>query len=111
MTSLSRSFQPSYRRVIESDRICMSRGAVYALTCYIAWGFLPIYWKALSALPGLETTSHRIIWSAVVTTLILSWQRKWGWLRAVAKQPRILLTFVLIAALILANWLIYIYAV
>lgn len=89
----------------------MSRGAIYALCCYIAWGFLPLYWKALSALPGLETTSHRIIWSALLTALILAFQRKWGWLRRILKQPRILLTFAATAALILANWLIYIYAV
>jgi chloramphenicol-sensitive protein RarD len=89
----------------------MSRGALYALSCYIAWGFLPIYWKALAALPGLETTSHRIIWSAVVTALLLSWQRNWRWLAQVLRQSRILLTLLATSALILANWLIYIYAI
>ena len=89
----------------------MSRGAIYALSCYIAWGFLPIYWKALSALPGLETTSHRIVWSALLTGLFLTIQRKWGWLRRVVKEPRILLAVAATAALIFANWLIYIYAV
>lgn len=88
----------------------MSRGAIYALSCYVAWGFLPIYWKALSHLPGLETTAHRIIWSTVTVAILLTWQRSWQSLGKVFKQPRILMTFLLIAALILANWLIYIYA-
>jgi chloramphenicol-sensitive protein RarD len=89
----------------------MSRGALYALSCYIIWGFLPIYWKFLSAIPGLETTSHRVIWSAVVAALILTWQRNWRWLGQVVRQPRIILTFAATAILILANWLIYIYAI
>jgi chloramphenicol-sensitive protein RarD len=89
----------------------MSRGTLYALSCYIAWGFLPIYWKALSHLPGLETTSHRIVWSALVAGILLTVQRRWRWLGRVSRQPRILLTFVLVSALILANWLIYIYAI
>lgn len=89
----------------------MSRGALFALSSYIMWGFLPIHWKAFSALPGLETTSHRIVWSAVFTALLLTWQRKWSWLRELVRQPRIFLTFLVIAALIFSNWLIYIYAV
>ncbi|MCC6456416.1 MAG: EamA family transporter RarD [Caldilineaceae bacterium] len=89
----------------------MSRGALYALSCYIIWGFLPIYWKFLSAIPGLETTSHRVIWSAVVAALVLIWQRNWRWLGDVLRQPRVILTFAATAILILANWLIYIYAI
>jgi chloramphenicol-sensitive protein RarD len=89
----------------------MSRGVLYSLACYIAWGFLPIYWKFLSALPGLETTSHRVLWSAVVAALILAGQRNWHWLGQVVRQPRVMLTFAATAMLILANWLIYIYAI
>jgi chloramphenicol-sensitive protein RarD len=89
----------------------MNRGVLYATATYVLWGFLPIYWKALSALPGLETTAHRVLWSALFTALLLSVQRNWRWLRQVIKQPRILITFVVISLLLLANWLIYIYAV
>lgn len=89
----------------------MSRGVLYATATYIAWGFLPIYWKALSDLPGLETTAHRVLWSALFTALLLTWQRNWRWLGQVIKQPRVLLTFVAISLLLLAHWLIYIYAV
>lgn len=89
----------------------MSRGVIYTLSSYILWGFLPIYWKALSALPGLETTSHRIVWSAMITGIVLTAQRNWSWVATVVRQPRVLLTFFGTALLILANWLIYIYAI
>src|SRR5690606_37905274 len=84
---------------------------LYALGGYIVWGFLPLYWKLLSALPGLEITSHRVIWSAVMASLILTGQRNWRWLGQIVKQPRVLLTVAITSILILANWLIYIYAV
>lgn len=89
----------------------MNRGALYALSCYILWGFLPIYWKALSHIPGLETTSHRVVWSALVAAILLTWQRNWQWLGRVIKQPRVLLTFFATAILIQINWSVYIYAV
>lgn len=89
----------------------MSRGAIYALSCYIAWGFLPVYWKFLSHLPGLETTAHRIIWSTVVAAILLTWQHNWRWFGNVLRQPRTLLTFAATAVLILGNWLIYIFAI
>jgi chloramphenicol-sensitive protein RarD len=91
--------------------IFMNRGALYALGCYIAWGFLPIYWKALSTLSGLEITAHRVIWACVVAALLLTWQRNWHWLAQVIKRPRVLLTFLASACLIFVNWMIYIYAV
>jgi chloramphenicol-sensitive protein RarD len=88
----------------------MNRGMLFVLACYLAWGFLPIYWKALSAIPGLETTAHRVVWSALVAALILSARGRWSWLRTLWRRPRVMLTSVATAALILANWLIYIYA-
>jgi chloramphenicol-sensitive protein RarD len=89
----------------------MNRGALYVLSCYILWGFLAIYWKALSHLPGLETISHRIAWAAVATAIMLGFQRNWRWLGQVVKQPRVMLTFLATSLLIFANWSIYIYAV
>ena len=89
----------------------MNRGVVFALGCYIAWGFLAIYWKALSAIPGMETTSHRIVWAAVAVALVLTFQRNWQWLGPTLRQPRLMLTLLATSALIFANWSIYIYAV
>lgn len=89
----------------------MNRGVLYVLGCYLAWGVLPIYWKAFSGIPGLETTSHRVVWSVVVAALLLTFQQSWQKLRPVIRQPRTLLTYVATAILIMANWLIYIYAI
>ena len=89
----------------------MNRGMLYALGSYLLWGLLPIYWKFLGALPALEITAHRIVWSALLATLILALRRQWQWLRSLAHQPRLLLTVGATSVLILLNWLIYIVAI
>ena len=89
----------------------MTRGMIFALSSYLLWGILPIYWKVLKDLPALETIAHRIVWSTLFLAAILLIRRRWGWLRDVIRQPRIALTFVGTSALILLNWLFYIYAI
>lgn len=89
----------------------MNRGTLYALTAYVLWGLLPIYWKALAAVPALQTTAHRVLWSALFVAGVLALRRDWRWLKPALRSPRILLTFGATATLILVNWLSYIYAV
>lgn len=89
----------------------MNRGTLYALTAYVMWGLLPIYWKALAAVSALQITAHRVLWSALFVAGVLALRRDWRRLRPALRSPRILLTFGATAALILVNWLSYIYAV
>lgn len=89
----------------------MNRGTIYGFTAYFIWGLLPIYWKALADVPALQTTAHRVIWSAVFVALLLGIRGNWRWLQPALRSPRILLTFGATAALILVNWLVYIYAI
>jgi chloramphenicol-sensitive protein RarD len=89
----------------------MNRGMVYALSSYLLWGFLPIYWKFLTGLPALETTAHRIVWSAVFAGCILAAKNHWNWLAPSIRRPQIIISVTLAALLILFNWLIYIVAV
>lgn len=86
-------------------------GMGYVLLAYIAWGLLPIYWKALEDVPALEILAHRVVWSFLFTLVLLGWRRQWRWIGRVLRTPRTLLTFALISLLISANWLIYIWAV
>ncbi len=46
-------------------------GLLAAGAAFICWGLLPLYWKALSAVPSLEIICHRIAWSVVATGLLL----------------------------------------
>lgn len=89
----------------------MNKGYLYAIAAYLAWGFLPIYWKALQTIPALEVLSHRIVWSLVFICLLLAYRRHWRWLHKAVRSPRIMLTFLATAVILSINWGTYIWAV
>ena len=66
------------------------RGFGFALSAYLLWGFLPLYMKALSAVPVAEVIAHRILWSVPVAGLVLVWLGRTAELRAALRTPRML---------------------
>lgn len=89
----------------------MNKGILYALGAYLAWGFLPLFWKAVQAATPVEILSHRIVWSLVLLVGILAYQGHWRWLSMALRDRRTLFTFLLTAVLLTINWLTYIWAV
>src|SRR3954471_21344538 len=87
------------------------RNGVFAvLAAYTCWGLFPLYFKALRAQP-LEVLGHGIVWSALFLLAINGAQRRWDWLQAVLKSPRLILGSLLSATLLSVNWFVYIWAV
>lgn len=87
------------------------RGALAAAGAYILWGLFPLYIKQLGAVPALEIVAHRAWWSLVFVLGLLAVQRRFAWLGEVLRQPRTLAVFACSAALLSANWLLYVWAV
>lgn len=83
-------------------------GAWFALAAYGFWGVVPIYFKWVDHVDPLEILSHRVIWSVVLLLAILAATRQ---LPSLAIAPRGLWKPGLTAALLSANWLIFIFAV
>ena len=71
----------------------MNKGHLYAAGAYIAWGLLPIFWKAFDNIPALEILAHRIVWGLAVALLLVAARGQWRWLGAVFRSKRTLLTF------------------
>ncbi|MDL2308904.1 EamA family transporter RarD, partial [Bacteroidales bacterium OttesenSCG-928-C03] len=91
-------------------KLSYNQGIFYALLCYFAWGFFPVFWKAITGVPAVNVLAHRIVWSFVfLLTWVLLTNRKT--FISYIKQPRLLLRLGLAGLLISANWGIYIYAV
>src|SRR4051812_28665439 len=86
-------------------------GAWFAIAAYTLWGLLPLYWRALHALPLFEVLAHRVLWSAATTLLVLAALRRLPDLLSLAQDRRKLWTLLLSSLLIGANWSIYILAV
>lgn len=87
------------------------RGLLLAASAYVLWGFLPVYLKQLSALPPLEILAHRVVWALLFCSVIMTLSARWRELWQALQQQKALLWFVLSAAMLSANWLIYIWAV
>jgi chloramphenicol-sensitive protein RarD len=88
----------------------LNKGTAYALAAYLIWGFLPLYWKSVTDVPALETTAHRIWWSFVFLMFILLLSGRWRAVAQAIRRPDTWYTFILSGALLLANWLVYMYA-
>jgi len=86
-------------------------GLAAAFGAYLCWGFLPVYFKLLGAVPALEIIAHRVIWAVPLLVVIMMFRRQmmeywraistWGTLR----------WMVISAVLMSSNWLLYVWAV
>jgi chloramphenicol-sensitive protein RarD len=85
-------------------------GIVYSIAAYGLWGLFPLYFKALDVTP-LEFLLHRVLWSALLLSGVLTAQRRWSWLWEMLRQRGVLLGSFVSASLLTVNWFIYIWAV
>ncbi len=84
-------------------------GYLQALSAYIIWGLLPIYWKALKHVMPLQIMINRALWSFVLLFLISLIRKKntFGYL----KDPKTFFKITAASIILSANWLTYIFAV
>ncbi len=85
------------------------RGLTYGLIAYGLWGMFPLYFPLLEPSGPVEILAHRMVWSLLVSAIILTVVR--GWRAIVTMPPRVWGLVVAAAALISVNWVIYIWAV
>jgi len=85
-------------------------GVFFAVTAYLLWGILPLYWKLLAALNPLHILAFRILLSLLLTGGILLARKNTSWLGFYKdKRKR---TLMILAGLIISfNWGLYIWAV
>lgn len=86
-------------------------GVICAGSAFLIWGLGPVYWKALRAVPSLEVTVHRVVWSSVFLLVwIIIGRRRHEFFNAL-KDLRIFLTLLLTAVILWLNWLLYVWAI
>jgi chloramphenicol-sensitive protein RarD len=86
-------------------------GVFFAAAAYLIWGLFPLYFHALGGVPALEVLCHRIVWSALFMTALVTVLRRWGDVVRQLRVPGTLRVLSASAALISTNWLVYIWAV
>lgn len=85
-------------------------GLIYALTAYVMWGILPIYFIALAPAGAFEVVAWRIVFSLIFCVILLAVTRKFRAFFALLAQPRISLTMAVAGVLIYVNWQTYVFA-
>ncbi len=86
-------------------------GLLYALSCSILWGLLPIYWQALRPISSFVIIFYRIFLVGIVC-FVAAWKR-YGLeeIKAPLREKKTVLKYVIAGVLITTNWSLYIWAV
>ncbi|GAB2504110.1 EamA-like transporter family protein [Corynebacterium atrinae] len=82
---------------------------IYGLVAYLLWGLFPAFFPLLLPAGPVEILAHRIVWTAVIMTVVLTALKGWDALRRASRSTWLLL--VLAGLLISVNWGIYVVAV
>lgn len=96
---------------MKSAHVDTPQGFAFAVSAYFLWGFLPIYMKSLADVSPLEVLAHRVVWSIPIAAVVLIALGRTKDLRAALASPRMLAMGAVTAALISANWGIYIWSI
>tara|TARA_R110002167_G_scaffold81072_1_gene222278 strand:+ start:23986 stop:24888 length:903 start_codon:yes stop_codon:yes gene_type:complete len=86
-------------------------GVIFALAAYGMWGFAPLYFKLLQAMPAQEILVHRIIWSVLVLCILVVVSGKLRQVRAAAINLKVMAILLVSGLLLATNWLIFIWAI
>jgi chloramphenicol-sensitive protein RarD len=89
----------------------MNSGVLYAFLAFTIWGLFPVYFKSLHEIAPLQILAHRMVWSMLFLFIVLSVRLQWRWVGPVLRDRVLLGRFTASAALLSANWGIYIWAV
>lgn len=86
-------------------------GLPFAVSAYLIWGFVPVYFKLLDHVPPVEIVAQRILWSIPLLLVIMYFRTQLGEYVAIFRHKAHLRNLFASSALIAINWLIYIWAV
>jgi chloramphenicol-sensitive protein RarD len=86
-------------------------GLIAGLGAFCIWGLAPLYFKLLGTVGADEIIAHRVLWSVVLLGLFLLFRHGRGTLRHIRIRPATLGALLVSGVLIVANWLIFVYAI
>lgn len=96
---------------MNAHRRAAREGIAAALGAYVLWGLVPIFFKQLGGVPALEIIAHRVVWSLLLVGGLLAARGALTPVWRHAKNPRTLLHAALAGALVMTNWLTFVWAV
>lgn len=89
----------------------MNKGIWYGVGAYVLWGFFPIYWKLIHAVPALEIIGHRMTWSFIFVAIVIALRKSWQGFRPLLEDRKRIWVYFATGLLLTLNWLVYVWAV
>lgn len=86
-------------------------GFVYGLGAYLWWGVAPLYFNLVTHVHPVVVLAHRVLWSALLSVLIVLVQRRWAEVWRACCSRQLLAKLAVASVLIGINWGVFIYAV
>lgn len=86
-------------------------GFFFALSAYILWGFMALYWKTTEHIDPIEVTVHRALWSLPTAAIVLFALGRTNDIIPTLKSPRKVGILFFTSVLITFNWGVFIWAV
>lgn len=86
-------------------------GVIAGLSAYLIWGLVPIFFKQIAEVPADEIIAHRVLWAMVLMTAAMGFGRGFADAWRVACVPLLLTRIALASALVMINWLTFVWGV
>lgn len=90
-------------------------GVLWAVSAYLIWGVLPVYWKSLAHVSSGEILMGRIVWAFILTLLLIlllkGGKDLWVDIKKLWHTQKSFWSLFGASLLISGNWFIYIWAV
>ena len=87
------------------------RALALGVSCYVIWGFFPLYFSLLSPAGAVEVIVHRAVWGLFFCLVALALTGSLGKIRALIADRGALWRLAVAGALVVVNWSVYVYAV
>ncbi len=87
------------------------KGLAAGIFCFVFWGFVPMYFKLIQAVPAATIIAHRIIWGALFLVLFLLIRERRALFKSMKITSKQLFGLFISGSLVSSNWLIFVWAV
>jgi chloramphenicol-sensitive protein RarD len=88
-----------------------TRGLVYIISVYVAWGLLPAYWKLMQGIDPVTILAHRALWSFILLAILLVVVYKPEGILEPLKQKGTLLLHLFASVALVVQWVAYLLAI
>ena len=86
-------------------------GIIAGIIAYAVWGLVPVFFKQIAEVPAAEIIAHRVVWAMLLMTALIGFGRGFADAWRVARIPRQLARIALASALVIINWLTFVWGV